>query len=162
MILKKGGKPMNELFHERVSIFKDATRQTKPKRIPLLSNVWSWKIIDSPYKMTEALMDYNKLAKTVFDFHEKYNFDGYLEMTDRNPIQVTYPMGQQDYVIRDEDNSINTPDHAMMMKDDEYDALSENMLKFVWEKALMAMQISVIKNNFFINKFLLLIDVKKY
>lgn len=127
---------MSDLFNERVGIFKDATRQTKPKRIPLLSNVWSWKIIDSPYKFTEALMDYDKLEKTLFDFHEKYNFDGYLEISDRNPIQVTYPMGQQDYVIRDEDYSINTPDHAMMMKDDEYDALSENMLKFLWEKAL--------------------------
>ena len=66
---------MQDKYLERVQIFKDATRLNKPKRIPILSNFWSYKIMDAGYKLSEGVYDFEILKDSVFKFQEKYNFD---------------------------------------------------------------------------------------
>lgn len=53
------------LFNERVQLYKDAARHKKTSRVLNLANIWTWKICDSGYKLSEALFDYNKMEDIV-------------------------------------------------------------------------------------------------
>lgn len=124
-----------QLYEERISLFKDAAHQVGAKRIPILSNVYSWMIHDSGYKLTEALYDYDKLAECHYNLQERYGFDTYLDMSIRNPVKVTEILGASNYVIDDDSGLISVHD-ACLMEPDEYPAYGENMMKFFWEKCM--------------------------
>jgi hypothetical protein len=56
------------LFNERVQLYKDAARHKKTSRVLNLANIWTWKICDSGYKLSEALFDYNKMEDIVCNY----------------------------------------------------------------------------------------------
>ncbi len=63
---------------EIVEVVLGAVRDDKrPIRIPLYSNVFTWKICDAGYTMREATQDYDVMFDAVCQHHEKYHFDLY-------------------------------------------------------------------------------------
>ncbi len=57
------------LKKERIQLFKTATTgKKKPDRVPIFSNMWSWKIFDAGYQLSEALNDYEILKKLYVIF----------------------------------------------------------------------------------------------
>ena len=124
---------MQDLFKERVQIFKDATRFNKPKRIPNLSNFWSYKIMDAGYRLSEGVYDFDILKDSVFKFQEKYQFDSFYETNWRNPLSIAKALGRVNYIINDEQNAICFLDESNM-KTEDYDDLIANPEKYIWEK----------------------------
>lgn len=124
------------LKQERLTLLKNAARQTgKLDRVPHLGNLWTWKIQDAGYKMSEAMFDYDIMLDVHRKCYEKYLLDTYIDLGCRNPLKVVAPVGNTEYIIDDEKNSLNVLDQCMMQAD-EYDALIENPIKFLWETAL--------------------------
>ncbi|HHV34586.1 MAG TPA: hypothetical protein GXX59_03275, partial [Syntrophomonadaceae bacterium] len=93
----------SNLFKERVQLYKDAAKHKKTSRVLNLANIWTWKIYDSGYKLSEALFDYNKMEDIVCKFQEKYQFDYYMDIGLRNPMKIPEALGFTDYII-DDDN----------------------------------------------------------
>lgn len=123
------------LLQERIQLFHDTAEFKKTKRIPQISNFFTWKILDSEFTLSEALFDYNKMEKVVCDFHERYNFDAYTDLGTRNPVRVTNALGGYHYVINDEKEVINIDDQVYF-EPEEYPELIENPIKFIWTKVL--------------------------
>ncbi|MFZ7133339.1 MAG: uroporphyrinogen decarboxylase family protein [Eubacteriales bacterium] len=126
------------LIKERKQLFVDAIRQKKkPKRIPILSNVFTWKIVDSEFKLSEALYDFDKMYKLVCDHHEKYNFDVYSDMGARNRIRFSDVFGKDCYIIDDEKYGLNYLDSNSIADADDYPTLIEKgLVKYYFENAL--------------------------
>ncbi len=118
-------------LEERKQILRDVVDFKKTDRIPTTSNFWTWTILDSGYKLSEGLYDYDVLYKAVTDFHKKYCFDLYNYFGDRNPFRVADAAGGNSYEIDDEKGIISLKDRCYM-KEDEYPLLIENHFKFVW------------------------------
>ncbi|MBQ7737768.1 MAG: hypothetical protein IJT62_08050 [Oscillospiraceae bacterium] len=121
---------MNKL-EERLQLFHTQIAHKETNRIPLLSNFWSWKILDSGYKLSEALYDTDILMKSLCVFQERYNFDTYYETNWRNPLFLSRSMGSVNYIIDDINNSISYLDQTLMDASD-YDALIDNPEKYYW------------------------------
>lgn len=127
---------MNIIRQDRIQLFKDAIQQEKkPERVPHFGNIWSWKIQDAGYKLSEALYDYKIMQKVLDHTFETYPIDCYYETGWRNPVQVTESLGNDEYIINDETNSISLHDQCFM-EPEEYDELISNPKKFLWEKVL--------------------------
>lgn len=122
------------LFNERKELFNNVIQMKKTSRTPNVSNAYTWKILDSPYKLSEALNDYDTFEKIIYDFHERYQFDAYMDLGSRNPIKVSNALNGGAYIINDENESITVCDHAVM-KREEYKEVAENPMKFNWERA---------------------------
>lgn len=126
----------NTLRQERIGLFKDAIRQEKkPGRVPHFGNLWSWKIQDAGFTLSEALYDYEVMQKVLNHTFETYPIDCYYETGWRNPVQVTESLGNDEYVIDNDTNSISLHDQCFM-EPEEYDELIANPKKFLWEKVL--------------------------
>ncbi|KPU45790.1 uroporphyrinogen decarboxylase (URO-D) [Oxobacter pfennigii] len=123
------------LLQERIQLFKDTVRMEKTARVPQVSNFWTWKILDSEYKLSEALLDYDKMFRLVCDFHERYGFDGYMDLGTRNPVKVTNSLGGYHYIIDDEKEVLNIDDQVYL-EAEEYPEFAENPLKFIWTKIM--------------------------
>ncbi|MPW26720.1 hypothetical protein GC105_13070 [Alkalibaculum sp. M08DMB] len=123
------------LLEERLQLFRDTVQMKKTNKIPNVSNFWTWKILDSEYKLSEAMLDWDKMFKLVCDFQERYNFDAHMDLGTRNPIAMINPLGEHFYQIDDEKEIINVDD-ITIMNGDEYDELKTNPTKFYWTKAL--------------------------
>lgn len=127
---------MNTLRQERIQLFKDAIQKVKkPDRVPHFGNLWSWKIQDAGYKLTEALYDYEIMQKVLDHTYETYQIDCCYETGWRNPTQVTESLGNNEYIINNETNAISIKDQCIMASE-EYDELISNPKKFLWEKVL--------------------------
>jgi len=119
----------------RKKLFKDCIGFKKPERIPTISNVYTWKILDCGYKLSEAMMDYDVMEELVSEFHERYQFDAYLDLGIRNSLLPTKAMGEQFYVINDETESVNFYDHVLM-EADEYKEFAQDLKAFYWKMLL--------------------------
>jgi len=84
-------------FWERLQLFKDCIAMKKPKRIPLLSCFYTWKILDSDsgYKLSEAMANYDVMERVVCEFHERYQFDAYNELGTRNMVKPFDDLGSR-------------------------------------------------------------------
>lgn len=123
-----------KLLEERLSLFKNAINgKEKIKRIPHFANFWSWKFLDAGYTIEQALYDYQVMEKILKSFAEKYPVDLIYETGWRNPVQVTEVLGNDEYIFNNETSSISMKRDQCFMMDDEYDALCENPVKFLWE-----------------------------
>jgi len=123
---------VNELRHERISLFKDTITGKDPKRMPYFANMWSWKTIDAGYGLGEALYNYDIMEKVIRHMAENYKFDSIYEYGWRNPVQVTEVLGVTEYVIDEEAKTISLPDQCFMQEED-YDALIADPKKYLWE-----------------------------
>ena len=69
-----------ELRQYRTKLIRDASMmQGKPERIPHVSFFVNWKILDSGYKLSEAMNNYDIMHKVVTEHQEKYGFDAIFE-----------------------------------------------------------------------------------
>lgn len=123
----------------RKKLVQDAIRHdVKPERVPVFSNVWTWKFLDAGYSLRDCLYDYDKAYDAVCEHHEKYEMDLYIDMGARNPVKVTDCYGESLYVIDDEKNYMNIRDFALMEEDDYDSFLRDGCIKYFFERAVPA------------------------
>ncbi len=123
------------LFNERKELFQNAIQMKKNKRTPMLSNFWTWKILDTRYKLSEALSNYDIMEEVVSDFHKRYQFDAYMDLGTRNPKRISDALGNGFHRVDDKNESITVLDHTIMARD-EYKEFVKNPQEFYWTKAL--------------------------
>ena len=97
-------------YLERVQLFKDAIALKQPARTPNMSNFFTWKICDSDYSFRDAIYDYDVMKQVVVDFHNRYDFDAYMDLGTRNPIRVTDALGGGSHCLNEEGTGINVVD----------------------------------------------------
>ncbi len=127
----------NELEKYRIKLFRDAIgMKNKPERIPHMSFFVTWKILNYGCKLTEAMTDYELMEKIQYQFHEEYDFDGYLELGNRNNYMTSKIMQSPCYDIDDDNGSVNFRDFSFA-DHEELMEYAENPNKFIWEKAMV-------------------------
>lgn len=119
-------------FKDRLQLFKDNISMKKTERIPIMSKIVTWHILDCGYKFSEAMSNYEIMEKVLDEYHNRYEFDSYIAVTARNPIAVTNALGGGFYVIDDEAERINYYDHVLM-EPEEYDDFLTNPKAFRWK-----------------------------
>ena len=121
-------------YLDKVQLFKDAVNFEKPKKIPNLSNFFTWKICDSEFTFKEALYDFKIMEKVVSDFHKRYDFDAYMDLGTRNPLASTDALGGGFHKFNEEADSINVVDNILMnaseYKDFARDPIAFNKILF--------------------------------
>ena len=122
-----------ELEKYRIQLFRDAAgMEKKPDRTPLVSFFVTWKILDSPYKLTEAMNDYDKMEQVVRHHQEAYGFDTMFDFGTRNPYRVAQAMSSPTYIVDDEAECVSVRDiHICEPKQGAQ--LAANYEKFLWE-----------------------------
>ena len=125
----------NTLFMERDQLFNNAIQMKKNKRAPLYANFFTWKILDSKYKLSQAMNDYDIMEEVVSKFHERYLFDAYADRGTRNPVRLTDALGVGYHKICYAIESVSVVDH-FIMESNEYKEIVENPEKFYWSKAV--------------------------
>lgn len=128
---------MDQLRIQRIQNFKNViTGNGKIDHIPHFGNYWSWKYYDAGYKLSEALVDYDKMADAMAQFFGRYPMDVCFEMGFRNPVKVAQHLGRDnDYIFDDRNYSISIKDQCVI-EDEDYDKLIANPEKFLWESFL--------------------------
>jgi hypothetical protein len=121
-------------LQERTELLHNVFQFKRNKRVPLGSNFYTWKYLDAGYKLSEALYDYSILEKVTNEFHERYQFDVYMELGTRNPMRVINALGGGFSKIDPTDEAIFIEDHHIMERED-YPVMAKNSLDFYWTKA---------------------------
>lgn len=133
----KNQQELNDMRNFRKKLFTDVMdKHTKPKRIPIVSNAWTWKIYDAGLSLSETLHDYNKLYYAVCRHHEKYDFDMYIDLGTRNPLMFTDALGLNMYEIDDESFQINYLPKYPMSENDYPVLLKKGIKSFFYEDIL--------------------------
>ncbi|MDR1091899.1 MAG: hypothetical protein LBL79_12565 [Prevotella sp.] len=122
------------LLKERKEIITDVVRQQKlPKRIPLMSQVRAWPILDAGYKLSMAYKNLDISYQIIDQFQARYNFDCHFDPYLRFNYKVYEAMGYVPYIFDDEKEVIQADD-VPSMDADEYAAMFEKgTLKFYFE-----------------------------
>ncbi|MFZ7121946.1 MAG: uroporphyrinogen decarboxylase family protein [Eubacteriaceae bacterium] len=121
---------------ERIEIFDDAVRMTKrPKRVPFVTNDAFWRYYDLGYKLSGALLNSKSIEDVLVEFQHRYEFDLFLDIGDRNPLQMTRSLGNYEYNIDDKNNTLILKEQCFFMEED-YDEFVENPVKTLWENIL--------------------------
>ena len=103
-------------------------------RVPIHSGVFTWKILDAGYKLSEAIYNYEVMEKVLVEFYERYQFDVYSDLGTRNPMRVSDALGNSFHYIDDADEAVLIADHNIMERD-EYGELAADPDAFYWTKA---------------------------
>jgi hypothetical protein len=122
------------LLKERTELFANAIAFKKNKRVPLCSNIFTWKILDAGFKFSEALYDYDIQEKIHNEFYQRYQFDAYIDPGNRNPMRISKALGGGFNTIGETDETLVYDDHHIMERD-EYRELAKNPIGFYWTKA---------------------------
>lgn len=109
--------------------------QVKPDRIPHVSFFVTWKILDSGYRLSEAMNDYSIMETVVRQHQEKYGFDAIFEYGGRNAVRIPEALGGNTYKIDDDAGTVNYVDVAIC-ESDELDELIQDPNKLFWEKGM--------------------------
>ncbi len=121
-------------LQERKEILTDVIRQRKrPKRIPLLSQVRAWPILDAGYSLIEGLSDSDKLIKSTIRMQELYNFDAHIFPGTRFPYKVYEALGSSPYLFDDANSRIEYIDTAYMGAEDYPKLFEKGVIKFLYE-----------------------------
>ena len=72
--------------------------------------LYTSKIFDAGYKFSDCLYDYDKMADAMYKFHEKYDFDLYMDIGNRNPIKMLENFDAKIYSVDDENGYLNFVD----------------------------------------------------
>ncbi|MCM1566782.1 hypothetical protein [Dehalobacter sp. 4CP] len=122
-----------QLFNERIQIFDDAVRMKKrPSRVPFVTNDCLWRYHDLGMKLSEALLSTQGVEDAVINFQKRYQFDLLLDIGDRNPLQMTRSLGNYEYLINDENNTMMLKEQCFFLEED-YDKFINNPVKTLWE-----------------------------
>ena len=91
-----------ELMKYRLNLIHDAIEmKKKPERVPHLSNVWAWMVLDAGCKLSDQIFSYEKTEEIVLDFQKKYNFD-YLGYTGQRLNRFRDIFGVSPHKVSDE------------------------------------------------------------
>ncbi len=126
-----------QLRQYRKQLYQDAIRRgPKPDRVPIFSNVWTWKFLDAGYSLRDCIYNFDNMFDATCEHHEKYEMDLYIDYGTRNPLIVTDCYGPSQYKIDDEKNYISFNDFCLMDEDD-YDVfLQDGVIKFFFERGV--------------------------
>lgn len=109
--------------------------EQKPKRVPFVTNDAFWRYYDLGYTLSDALMDKQKIEDANIEFQKRYQFDAMLDIGDRNPLIMTRSLGNFEYQINDENNTLMLAEQNHFHEDD-YDSFIKNPLKTLWENVI--------------------------
>jgi hypothetical protein len=123
-----------DALKERMELFENVFQFKRNKRVPLASNFSNWQILDAGYKYREALYDYALMDKIFSEFHQRYQFDAYLDHGMRNPMRLTDSLGGGFHKIAPTDDAVVVDDHYVMEPED-YKDLANNSMAFYYSKA---------------------------
>ena len=126
------------LLKERKELFENCFDFKHNKRVPMMSNFFTWKIYDAGYTAKEAIYDYDIMEKINRHFIETYQFDAYFDLGTRNPMRVTNAFGGGYHYVDEKYDTVLIDDHEVMMGD-EYKEFMENPVAFYYTKALKRM-----------------------
>lgn len=127
---------MQQKCQERVEIFQDAVRMEKrPSRIPFATNDAFWRYHDLGYKLSEALLDPATVIKANVEFVQRYGFDLSLDTGHRNPLKMTRSLGNFQYDIIDETNTLQIAEQCHFLPED-YDHFAKDPVKTLWERVM--------------------------
>lgn len=135
-------------FNEKVNLFTDAAKFKKTKKLPNLSNDYTWKICDSKYSYKEAYFDEKKMEKIVCEFHERYKFDSYIDLGTRNHFPQIQALGGGSYTLDERTGAINAVDEPTL-NPEEYDEFAKNPM--AWLNILFARKFPNITTKDFVN-----------
>ncbi|MBQ7737240.1 MAG: hypothetical protein IJT62_05330 [Oscillospiraceae bacterium] len=128
---------MNEkekLLKERLKLFDDAMRIEETRRVPCVSNAFTWKIFDSDLHISvlEATTQWDTdiMERIVREHIERYNFDAYLDLGTRDNFSYNQILGRSEHYI-DESGNISAKDDPKLFPE-EYEAVTENATMFQW------------------------------
>jgi hypothetical protein len=122
------------LLKERKEMITDVVRQQKlPKRIPIMSQVRAWPILDAGYKLSEAYKDWEISYQVIDQFVTRYNFDCHFDPFLRFNYKVYEALGYAPYTFDDEKEGIQADDVPSMDADEYEDLFKKGPLKFYFE-----------------------------
>ena len=124
-----------KLLEERTRLFQDAIHLRNEGRVPLLSNIWTWKFLDEGYKLSEALYDWDIVSSVVENHHRRYGFDAYNCFGVRNNMPTAKALGGGSHVINDEIDAIEVKDHCLL-KAEELDEYIQDPVACMWTKVM--------------------------
>lgn len=139
--------PYSAEFQEKVQLFQDAAG-FENRRVPNLSNDYTWKIFDSGYTHKEAYFYSKKMGKLVCENHERYNFDAYLDLGTRNHFPQMQALGGGSYVLNEQAGSINVTD-APTLKPEEYEDFAKDPMAYL--NILFARKFPALTTQEFVN-----------
>jgi hypothetical protein len=120
---------------ERRELFDNVYEFKHNKRVPIHSGIWTWKVLDAGYKLSEAIYNYDLMEKIVDEFHERYQFDAYSDLGTRNPMKFSEALGNSFHYIDASDEAVLIDDFSLMERG-EYGELAADSDAFYWTRAL--------------------------
>lgn len=106
------------MMQERAAMVDNVYQFRHNKRVLLGSNIFSWAILDEGYRLNEALYDYDKLMTVMRHQQERYGFDVYTDVMNRNPQRATCILGGGWTRVDDAKEAINVLNHQVMRDGD--------------------------------------------
>lgn len=122
-----------EKLAERKKMFDNAFAFEHNKRVPTISNFWTWPILDAGYTFKEAMYDYDVMEKINDEFVNRYQFDCYFDFLTRNPFKVTEALGGGVHQISESGDQIYALD-TFKLKREEYREFIDDPDRVYWEK----------------------------
>ena len=116
-------------FNDKVQLFRAAACFQKTKKVPNLSNDYTWKICDSKYGYKEAYFNEKIMEKIVCEFHERYDFDAYIDLGTRNHFPQMAALGSGSYVLNEKTGAINVTDFPTLAPE-EYDEFAKDPMSW--------------------------------
>lgn len=123
-----------EALKERTEMINNVFQFKHNNRSPLISNFFTWKILDAGYKLNEAMYDYDLLEKIMDEFHHRYQFDVYMDIGTRNSMGLFKALGGKYYQIDPAGEILMVEDHHIMERE-EYQEYIKNPTDFFWSKS---------------------------
>jgi hypothetical protein len=122
------------LLKERKEMITDVVRRQKlPKRIPIMSQVRAWPILDAGYKLSEAYTDWEISYQIMDQFFARYNFDCHFDPFLRFNYKVYEALGYAPYTFDDKKEAIQADDVPSMDADEYEELFKKGPLKFYFE-----------------------------
>ncbi|MDR2956553.1 MAG: hypothetical protein LBU61_00015 [Coriobacteriales bacterium] len=122
------------MLAERTVLFENAMNHRHNSRVPMFSNFWTWKYLDGGYDLYQVLHDYDLLEKANREFHERYQFDCYMDIGTRNPLRVSDAFGGLMHHVDASGEALVVDDRTIMYPE-EYPELRDDPQEFYWTKA---------------------------
>ncbi len=119
---------------ERHQLIKDSIRFKPVKRIPTMSNAWTWQIVDSDLNVTieQCNDDWDLMEKVNREHIERYNFDIYMCPGTRNANAVSKALGANQHMIKG--NFIQALDLHLINTPEDYRAYMADPTMYAWTK----------------------------
>jgi hypothetical protein len=121
-------------LNERTELTENVYHFKKNKRFLVAANVFNWQVFDAGHKLKESLYDYSLMEKIFDEFHERYQFDIYMDLGTSCPFRITDALGAGFRKIDSTGDAIVIGDHHIMERED-YEELAKNPMSFYWGKA---------------------------